>query len=287
MNLILRKLTFGFWALVLSLPSFAQEEGTEFISTWGFASNLGWKGIEIQAGFSFREATYYKDLDHLRSVSRPNRLTEFEDAMNQLNSKRVSYEYQGVLWQTMAPFQISGVFLPFRHSKYKVIRRTEWHCGLEMLRSNTDEPFIFEGKDRSIQLHSRSIFLTNKFLAELRLGPITKLYGGIQGRISIMPNEQLQIIEYIPASDFGFGSKFVQIDQLNSTRFAFGGGLTAGIKIALDCRLNLHLEYRYDGLKRLMQQGSLFNSYHGLSVGFRYKFIKPDESEGTSSGPFW
>lgn len=283
MNLNFRKFAFGLVALLLTLPAFAQEE-EEFISTWGFAKNIGWKGIEFQAGFSFNHQTYYKNLDELKFYSRPANPAELDTALKKLSEYRYS---EGVFYQYMAPFQLSGVFLPFRHSKYKVIRRTEWHCGLELLGAYEKDNYYSEGKTRGVLFRSRSLFLSNKLQAELRLTPYTKFYGGIQARISLIPNEQIQFVEYIETSNNALGNKTILLDQLNSTRFAFGGGLTAGIKLALTCRFNIHFEYRYDGMIRYMQQGNLSNSYRGVSVGLRYKFVKPDDTEGTSYGPFW
>ncbi|MDX5320534.1 MAG: hypothetical protein LPK45_05515 [Bacteroidota bacterium] len=265
----------------------AQEEP---VSTWNFANNIGWKGIELQFVAAEGSNAFFHSPEELASFTVANQLATLNNHMLFINPRSYRTNF---LFAKARTLNIHGIFLPFRASKIKFIRHLEWQTGMEYHLGSPKEYYDFIDKDFKsypfvVQLYNRNLFFSNKLLGEFKIAKNIKLYLGPQFKFTLVPFERLELARWETKGKSGLIDKYIGIEQLNSTRFAVGYGFNGGMKINLSCRFNFHFEYQYYTLYRIMQVSHLSMGYHGLSMGIRYKFTKPDPIEGDKEySPFW
>lgn len=268
--------------LTVLLFSVLRVIGQEQVSTWSFANTIGWKGLEISYGIFQGADPYFKNIETVEQYADQ---TEWANSSVQAPNP-FPYYYFPSAYKSLS---IHGIFVPFRDSKSKYISRIEWQSGLEFQFGSPGAEFEFNYHPHKIRLHNRNLLFNNKLLVEQRISKNVKLYGGPNFKFTLIPSERLEIASFNTQknSTTGFGVKYDPITLLNQTQFALGGGLSLGFKFNLSCRFNINLEYQYQYLHRDMQVGALNTSYHGGSIGIRYKFIKPDPNDEEITRPFW
>jgi len=258
--------------------AYAQEQ----ISTWGFAQNIGWKGLDMSYGILGGYPSYIQDLPTLQKYSDPEIWMDVENQLpDTFNYLDISALYK--------PLSLYGVFVPFRNAKSKFISRIEWHAGFELQLASPGSIYEYNYHDFKVRMHNRNLLLNNKLFVEQRISKSIEMYGGPNLKFTLIPSEHLELakFDYTYNNSTGFGVKFIPESRLNQLKFAFGSGLTLGFKFNLSCRFNIHLEYQYQYMYRLMKFGTFSTSYHGGTIGIRYKFIKPDPNDEDSKNPFW
>lgn len=277
-----------FGRCMLLLPLFipfnagAQNEN---VSTWGFANNIGWKGIEVHYVAAIGSDAFFNSAADLANYTLPDQQAALNQHMPYINNFRLA---EGFLYAETRSLNVHGIFLPFRKSKFNFIRRIEWQTGFEYHLKSPRENYELDGNEWAVQLYNRNLFYSNKLIAEFKIAKSIKLYFGPQFKFTLVPLERLELALWENKGQPGLFDKYLGVEQLNSTRFAVGYGYNAGMKINLSCRFNFHFEYQYYSLYRFMQLGDLSMGYHGFSMGIRYKFIKPDpEDEEKEYSPFW
>jgi len=271
-----------FFALLLTLLSVIRGYSQEQVSTWSFADNIGWKGIEVSYSIVQGANPYFKDIAEIEQYADP---VEWANAPIQVPNT-FPYYYFPSAYKSLS---LHGIFVPFRDSKSKYISRIEWQSGLEFQFGSPGAEFEFNYHPHKIRLNNRNLMFNNKLLIEQRISKNVKVYGGPNIKFTLIPSEHLEIASFNSEKNnsTGFGVKYDPITRLNQTKFALGGGLSLGFKFNLSCRFNINLEYQYQYLHREMQVGALNTTYHGGSIGIRYKFIKPDPNDEEITRPFW
>ncbi len=269
--------------IILGLLSFSHcVNAQEQVSTWSFADNIGWKGLELSYNIYGGSQPYFKDIRDLE---------KYVDATSWVNSP-VTIPNPLTLF-TFPTFykslSIHAVFVPFREAKSRYISKMEWHSGLEFQFGSPGTYFELNGQPYKIRFHQRNLMFNNKLFLEQRISKNLKLYGGPNFKLSLVPVESLEIAEFDNERNrkAGFGIKYDPVVSFNQTLFSMGGGLSLGFKLNLSCRFNINFEYQYQYLYRYMQVGKLNTTYSGGSVGIRYKFIKPDPNDKEITSPFW
>jgi hypothetical protein len=205
----------------------------------------------------------------------------------------------GYLPRKINTLSIGMVFRPFHRSQIPFIKQFEFSHTIEIERLNTIAAASYEGsgftdqmliKTFEIGYNPRFIINSNTFADYL------KLYMSVDGYafIPISNSIYTQIDDsYLINKTDGYNKQDAYFtDRLSSSHFKYGGGLSAGIKMNLNCNWNFHIEAstfdvytRYWESKRTAQSGNI-----GIQIGLRYKFGVPSENEnGTEykSPVFW
>ncbi|HCS21560.1 MAG TPA: hypothetical protein DIW47_13540 [Bacteroidetes bacterium] len=75
---------------------------------------------------------------------------------------------------------------------------------------------------------------------------------------------------------------------INHGKFGFNFNATAGVKISLGCRVNLHVEYQFYNQNWIMEHDFMSQCMDGFGFGLRYKFNKPEGGRVAPERPvFW
>jgi hypothetical protein len=194
----------------------------------------------------------------------------------------------GYLPRKINTLSIGMVFRPFHRSQIPFIKQFEFSHTIEIERLNTIAAAGYEGsgftdqmliKTFEIGYNPRFIINSNTFADYL------KLYMSVDGYafIPISNSIYTQIDDsYLINKTDGYNKQDAYFtDRLSSSHFKYGGGLSAGIKMNLNCNWNFHIEAstfdvytRYWESKRTAQSGNI-----GIQIGLRYKFGVPSENE--------
>jgi hypothetical protein len=194
----------------------------------------------------------------------------------------------GYLPRKINTLSIGVVFRPFHRSQIPFIKQFEFSHTIEIERLNTIAAAGYEGsgftdqmliKTFEIGYNPRFIINSNTFADYL------KLYMSVDGYafIPISNSIYTQIDDsYLINKTDGYNKQDAYFtDRLSSSHFKYGGGLSAGIKMNLNCNWNFHIEAstfdvytRYWESKRTAQSGNI-----GIQIGLRYKFGVPSENE--------
>jgi hypothetical protein len=207
----------------------------------------------------------------------------YDTVMNTAYKQNVGY-----LPRKINTLSIGMVFRPFHRSQIPFIKQFEFSHTIEIERLNTIAAAGYEGsgftdqmliKTFEIGYNPRFIINSNTFADYL------KLYMSVDGYafIPISNSIYTQIDDsYLINKTDGYNKQDAYFtDRLSSSHFKYGGGLSAGIKMNLNCNWNFHIEAstfdvytRYWESKRTAQSGNI-----GIQIGLRYKFGVPSENE--------
>ena len=207
----------------------------------------------------------------------------YDTIMNTAYKQNVGY-----LPRKINTLSIGMVFRPFHRSQIPFIKQFEFSHTIEIERLNTIAVASYEGsgftdqmliKTFEIGYNPRFIINSNTFADYL------KLYMSVDGYafIPISNSIYTQIDDsYLINKTDGYNKQDAYFtDRLSSSHFKYGGGLSAGIKMNLNCNWNFHIEAstfdvytRYWESKRTAQSGNI-----GIQIGLRYKFGVPSENE--------
>lgn len=261
----------------------SRSAGQEQISTWPFAERIGWRGVQFQLGFlqPLEKQHYSNDLFvRLAKQSEKARVTG-----ELLNTDDNAFNYAATV-----SLRLSAIFLPFRESENPWLKKSEWQSGFEYTGSNAFTSL----KDTSTSsgnytsywnyYHARnnSLYWYNNWQLERKLFfNNVKIYAGPGFAFTILPSYQFYSDSYI-------GNIYSGKQAINHGKFGFNFNATAGIKISLGCRVNLHIEYQFYTQNWVMEDDFLSQSMYGFGFGLRYKFNKPEGGRDLPERPvFW
>lgn len=222
---------------------------------------------------------FYRTMSQEALVASP----AYDTVMNTAYKQNVGY-----LPRKINTLSIGMVFRPFHRSQIPFIKQFEFSHTIEIERLNTIAAAGYEGsgftdqmliKTFEIGYNPRFIINSNTFADYL------KLYMSVDGYafIPISNSIYTQIDDsYLINKTDGYNKQDAYFtDRLSSSHFKYGGGLSAGIKMNLNCNWNFHIEAstfdvytRYWESKRTAQSGNI-----GIQIGLRYKFGVPSENE--------
>lgn len=266
------------FVFLLLIPLFSS--GQEQISTWPFAERIGWRGVQLQFGFlqPFKAQSYSNDL----FVRLANQSEKARIATELTRTDDNAFNYAAIF-----SFRLSAVFLPFRESENVWLKKSEWQCGFEYAGSNS-----FTSLDDSIgsswnysntwhyyHASNSSLYWFNNWQVEHRfIFNNVKLYAGPGFSFTILPSYQFYSEHYTTTIYSGK-------QMINHGKFGFNFNATAGIKISLGCRVNLHVEYQFYNQNWIMERDFLSQSMDGFGFGLRYKFNKPEGGRVVPENP--
>jgi hypothetical protein len=207
----------------------------------------------------------------------------YDTVMNTAYKQNVGY-----LPRKINTLSIGAVFRPFHRSQIPFIKQFEFSHNIEIERLNTIAAASYRGNGLSDQMliktfeigyNPRFIINSNTFADYL------KFYMSVDGYafIPISNSIYTQIDDsYLINKTDGYNKQDAYFtDRLSSSHFKYGGGLSAGIKMNLNCNWNFHIEAstfdvytRYWESKRTAQSGNI-----GIQIGLRYKFGVPSGNE--------
>lgn len=214
-----------------------------------------------------------------------------------MNLTQVYLDGQGVLG-ILNTLSAGVVFRPFNQSKIRFIKQFEISHNIELERLNSghisgDGDFYSKKilvKSFEIGYNPRIIINSPTFADYL------KLYVSADGYAFLPISNYVynQIDEsYLLNNAKGYTLDDVHYsDRLTSPHFKIGGGVSAGIKMNVDCNWNFHIEASaFDSYTRHRNSNSiLLSGNKGIQIGLRYKLgisEEDNEEEGDSPSIFW
>lgn len=256
--------------------------GQEQISTWPFAERIGWRGVQFQFG-----------------VLRPFKAQRYTNAMfvrlaNPAEKTRISTDLESAYEnafaaRTTVSLRLSAIFLPFRESENPWLKKSEWQTGLEYTGTYASIRLTYGGRFNYANgtygyynAVNNSLYWFNNWQLERKLFfNNVKIYAGPGFAFTLLPAYHFYYD--------GFDTSIYSGKQpINHGKFGFNFNATAGIKISLGCRVNLHVEYQVYNQNWFMEHDFLSQSMGGYGFGLRYKFNKPEGGREAPERPvFW
>ena len=195
------------------------------------------------------------------------------------------------IWRNFNTVSAGLVFRPFYYSKLKFIKQIEiaHNVGVEyhteefnsIMKSSSENHAFYNSLNLG---YNPRIILSSPTVAEyLKFYVAGDAYGYVpfSGTLYTQPDSR-----FLPngAPSYKKGSTRYT-DRISTNTLNFGAGITAGIKMNLDCKWNFHIEgnaidmySRHIQTKHTSQSG-----IYGIQLGLRYKFGIPTESDSEES----
>ncbi len=261
----------------------SRSAGQEQISTWPFAERIGWRGVQVQFGFlkPFDEQSYSNDL--FVRLAKPSEKARVAGELLDADDNAFNYD-------ATVSLRLSAIFLPFRESENAWLKKSEWQSGFEYTGSSAftslHDTSASSGNYTSYwhyyHASNNSLYWYNNWQLERKLFfNNVKIYAGPGFAFTILPSYQFYSDSYI-------GNIYSGKQAINHGKFGFNFNATAGIKISLGCRVNLHVEYQFYNQNWVMEDDFLSQSMDGFGFGLRYKFNKPEGGREAPERPvFW
>jgi hypothetical protein len=206
----------------------------------------------------------------------------------------------GDFWRNLNTVSAGLVFRPFYHSKLKFIKQIEIAHNIELENQTAELLRVTKatGADNAF-LNSFNLGYNPRFiLSSPTVAEHLKFYiaGDAYGYIPFSGTIYTQAdSKFLPNGSSGYkkANKYYS-DRLSTNSVKYGAGLTAGVKMNIDCKWNLHIEAsafdvytRHLHTKQTSQSGN-----YGVQVGLRYKFGVPSEDgsdnmDSSSAPVFW
>lgn len=206
----------------------------------------------------------------------------------------VSVNYDNL--QAFNTIAVGAVLRPFAQSHLSFIRQLEFAHNLEIERVNMSLTYKkMRSSDVTVRIRSLDMGYNPRFvISSPRVAEFIKFYASADGYVyapiisAVYTNPERQ---YLPSGSAGYSkNKEYYSDRLSSSRFKYGIGMSAGIKINVDCNWNFHFAYSlfdvytYHNVSRYTSVSG--NS--GVQFGVRYKFGVPSEDDQENkTSVFW
>lgn len=215
------------------------------------------------------------------------------------NDVSKAYQYKN----TSVPSELNTisaglVFRPFYHSKLKLIKQFELCHNIELERINTiaDAEYKYLGGGGKMLFRMFEVGYNPRFLiSSPTIAEYLKLYATADGYAFIPVSGYVynQIDESFLLNGGGNYTKNKRNynDRLGTNHFKYGGGLSIGIKMNIDCNWNFHIEgnafdvyTRHNATRQITNSGNI-----GVQFGLRYKFGIPGDTDTTinNNSAFW
>lgn len=268
-----------------------------------FSERTGIKGINLQIGFTGQKYSLLKD----GSIITSNRYCSL--ITREFNTSRFNeVSFQQRKSNLMPSLRAELVLAPFRLSPKRWKRNIEWTHGVFIQSYQGDWDILGVVDSSTYKVHyyrrvnmnlTQLNYQTNVFFNFLLTGS-TMLYGGLGGGAGIPLTGYLAAGELRKYRFEWDGYRFLYRtyefsgtgETINTSNFNLHTYASAGIKAHISCRINLNLEFAFQGTFHHMTYGGFLPDYRtGLTLGMRYKFNRPPDEDGeggeNEEKPFW
>lgn len=257
-----------FFSLFSSL-GYSQEEQ---LSTWNFANKIGWRGVELNLGGFVPMKNQGYTTDYFWKIAP----TSYQDEIKKDIKQKGDTD---PLATSVIAINLKGIFLPFRNSSKRFLRKMEWHTGLtyqheeasHFTRNENNSYTLYEFVENSVYFTNGLFIESKSFLSRV------KLFAGPGLNLALVPDRTVR--------------RYTSIDKnslvLSSGKYSFQSFLNVGLKVSLGCRFNIQASYILTQNNWFLDRSFETKTYSGFQMGLRYKFNKPEKQDIERGAPFW